>query len=565
MPFSDSGKSDVMLKRIHSEAEELIFGIIGKEDIQFQEPRGEYGDFATNICFSIAGKFKKSPQKIAQEIVEKITLPEGSLISRIESQNGFINFFINYNKATGLLIEEIKEKGADFGRGYSKGKIILEHTSANPDGPLHIGHGRNAIIGDSLARVMSFAGYDVERQYYLNDMGKQLAVVVYGLERFPIDKQKKNDHAIAEIYIKANKLYEESDEVKDKVSKLMIDYEAEKDEVVRKFEYAARFCLEGINETLSKLYIKHDTITWESQFVRSGLVNKVLSELEAIEYVKNDEKAIYLDLKEFGIEKELVLRRSDGTLLYATRDLAHHLWKSSRGRVIDIWGADHKLLARQISVALELLGAPEPEFVIYEFITLPEGSMSTRRGVFISVDELIKESINRAYEEVNKRRPDESEEFKHRVAEKVGIGALRFNIVRIAPEKSMTFRWEEALDFDRLGAPSIQYAYARARRILEQSEPEENFEVPELNEYEKALVKEIMKFPFIVENSALSRKPNIFANYLAGLTDSFHKFYMFTPVLKSEFKNFRLNLVLAFTLVIKKGLELLGIEAPERM
>ncbi len=554
-----------MLKRIYSEAEELIRIALGVEKVEFQEAREEYGDFATNICFSLAGKFKKAPQKIAEEAAEKIVLPEDSLISKVEAQNGFINFFINYTKVAELLIGEIKEKGEEFGRGSLEGKIILEHTSANPDGPLHIGHGRNAIIGDSLARILSFAGYEVERQYYLNDMGKQLAVVVFGLERFQLDKEKKKDHAIAEIYIKANKLYEESEEAKEEISKLMQAYEAGEVEVVRKFEEAARYCLEGIKETLKKLDITHDTITWESQFVRSGLAGEVVSKLEATEYAKRDGKALSLELKEFGIEKELVLRRSDGTLLYATRDIAHHLWKSSRGKIIDVWGADHKLLARQLSIALKLLGAEEPEFVIYEFITLPEGSMSTRRGVFISVDELIEESIRRAYQEVSKRRQNESEDFKLAVAEKVGIGALRFNIVKIAPEKSMVFRWEEALDFERLGAPFIQYAYARARRILEKDKVEEDFRVPELNEYERALIKEILKFPTVIENSALSRRPNLLANYLANLADSFHKFYMFTPVLKSEFKDFRLNLVFAFSIVLKKGLELLGIEALERM
>ncbi len=553
-----------MLKEVYSQAEDLLKEHILDEKVIFQPAREEYGDFATNVCFSLARKLKKPPQAIAEDIVSKLNLPSG-FIEKAEAKNGFINFFIDYKTLSGELLERIKREGENYGRGEAKGKIILEHTSANPDGPLHIGHGRNAIIGDSLARILSFYGYDVERQYYLNDMGKQLAIVVFGLERFELDKDKKPDHAIAQVYIKANRLYEESEEAKNRVAELMQRYEAGDEEVVKKFKEAAELALKGIKETLKRLGIFHDTITWESQFVRDGSVHKIVEKLASTEYAKQDGKALMLELKSFGIEKELVLRRSDGTFLYATRDIAHHVWKSSRGKVIDVWGADHKLLAKQISAVLNILGYNEPEFVIYEFITLPSGGMSTRRGVFISMDDLIEESITRAYKEVEKRRQDAGEEFKRKVAEAVGVAAVRFNIVRVAPEKSMVFRWEEALDFERQSAPFLMYAYARARRILDKTSPPESFSIGELSNDERVLIKHLAAFPVAVEEAAQSRKPNLLANYLIELASAFNRFYMNCPVLKSEERDFRLNLVQAFTVVMGKGLDLLGIEALEEM
>jgi arginyl-tRNA synthetase len=232
---------------------------------------------------------------------------------------------------------------------------------------------------------------------------------------------------------------------------------------------------------------------------------------------------------------------------------------------VDILGADHKLVSSQLSRALEILGEDAPELIIYEFISLPEGSMSTRRGVFISLDDLLDESVKRAYEEVDKRRPDESTKLKSSISESVGTGAVRFNVVKIAPEKSLVFRWEDALDFEKQGSPFIQYAYARACRILEHEKPSSDFDIKELKENEAALLKLLSKFPWIVKASAASRKPAILATYTSELASAFHRFYMFEPVLKSNEKDFRLNLVYTAAIVLENALNLLGIDALEKM
>ncbi len=526
------------------------------------EPPAGMGDLSSTVAFELASRLRRPPRDIAHDLADNVT--PGGLIDRVEAVNGYLNFYMDYGEAAGLIIREVLEGGDSYGRGRNKGRIVLEHTSANPDGPLHIGHGRNAILGDTLARVLRFSGYEVETHFYVNDMGKQLAVVVWGLRRLRLNRDKKNDAAIAEVYVRANELIQGEEGAQREVGELIKRYEDGDEEVEREFRTAAEYCLTGIRETLRRLGIRHDRYVWESRFVRDSSVGKVLEKLRDTEYVREGD-VLSLDLRSFGLEKELVLTRSDGTHLYATRDLAYHLWKAGLGRVIDILGADHKLLANQLRAVHRILGVPEPEVIIYEFITLPEGSMSTRRGVFISMDDLLEESVRRAYGEVDKRRVDSPRKLKEEIAEAVGAAAVRFNILRVAPEKPMVFRWEEALDFERQGAPFIQYAYARACRILEKEKPPGAFNVGELRENERALLKLIARFPDIVEQASDSRKPSHLTGYAVNLADCFHRFYMFEPVLKSERKDFRLNLVHATKITLGNLLRLMGIKALEKM
>jgi arginyl-tRNA synthetase len=537
-----------------------------KEDIEkkvvIEEPPGEFGDLSAP-CFDLAPILKKSPKVIAEELVREIETPKG-FIKETKAVEGYINFSLDYEGFSLDLIKKAIELNESYGRGEEKDKIILEHTSANPDGPLHIGHARNAIIGDCLARIMRFAGYNVETQFYVNDMGRQLAIVVLGLRKLKLDKKKKKDHAIAQIYIQANKMLKENPTLEGEVSELMQGYEEGDKGIKKEFETAANYCIEGIKETLGRINVKHDSFIWESSFVRDSSVRKVVEELRKSEYAKEGE-VLYLDLTPFGIKKELVITRKDGTYLYTTRDIAYHIWKSAQGLVIDVWGADHKLVAGQLKAALKILGYRAPEFIIYEFISLPEGSISTRKGVFISLDDLVAESITRAYTEVDKRRSEESEEFKQKIAEMVGIGAVRYNIAKISPEKAMVFKWDEALDFERQGSPFIQYAHARACRILEKTQVPKNFKIPALSKYEKHLIKAISKFPEAVKEAAETRKPSLIASYVLELANAFHKFYMFEPVLKSKEKDFRLNLVQATKITLRNALNLLGIEALEAM
>jgi len=530
----------------------------------------EHADLASRIAFSLARPYKKSPAIIAEDIVNHLAIPvENTLIADAVAVGPYINFFVNdsfLQKTLQAITGEIappEEK---------REKIILEHTSANPDGPLHIGHLRNAIIGDVLVRVLKRAGYEVETQYYLNDMGRQIAVVVWGAERLAYDETKKADHAVADVYIAANRMLEENSELLDEVGELMRRYEAGNEEVVQKYEAAVQKCLSGIQTSFERLNIQQVVFVWESEFARRGAVKEVIEELKQKGDIKREGAAILLQLE--GIEKALVIQRTDGTSLYTTRDLAYHRWKGKNcDRVIDVFGKDHELVSQQLAKALELLGVKSPEFVIFAFVSLPSGSLSTRAGRYISADELMEKIEEQAYTEVDKRRSDLDESKKREIARKVGIGALRYDMVKVSPDKHIVFDFDDALDIEKKGAPFIQYSHARAYSILRAAEEKgyavsENYNAALLKEpSEIELIRKLSKLGNIIEEASANLKVHQVAKSARELAETFNLFYKDCPVLtaEAELRKSRLALVDCALIGLRDVLDVLGIEAPDEM
>ncbi len=547
---------EVALKKLHiTDVNEIILE---------EPPNPSMGDLSTNIAFSLASKLKKNPMEIAQEIAEKIELP--LYFDKVETKGPYINFFIDYPLLATKVVNHIDK---NYGELLEKNeRILLEHTSANPNGPLHVGHLRNAIIGDSLKRVLEHAGYKVETQYYVNDMGRQIAIIVWGMDKFnfELDDEKKADHAIGEVYYQCNKMLEENPEYNQEIDDILYRYEKGEDaRLIDSFETVVEYCLDGIKETLKDLNIKINLFKWESTFLRNGTVQDVLEKLQPFTIQRD---ILYLPLEKYGVDKELVLRRSNGTSLYATRDLAYHQYKTKNSDIsLDILGADHKLAAQQLSIALELSGNRAPEVVFYEFIDLPEGSMSTRRGVFISIDEFIEESVKHARAELERRDMDLTEQQIDEIARIIGVGSIRFYINQISPEKPITFKWEEALSFER-GCASVQYAHARACKLLNKSDFDK-YEVVkcdyDISPDEAELIKQLSKFTEVITQSANERRVHHLAEYTLSLSKAFNKFYKSQQVIDSEHELFRLKLVDASRITLKNSLNLLGIKAPEYM
>ncbi len=557
-----------MLESIKSLEDAIIsLGWELPEDIRVEEPPNpNMGDVASSVSFQLAKTLKISPMDITKEILGVIVVPD--IFKNIDAKGPYINFFANYDKFTKIVLNSVQE---DYGTLEDKNiKIILEHTSANPNGPLHIGHIRNSIIGDSLARVLKSAGYEIETQYYVNDMGRQIAMIVWGILNldFEMDPSGKPDHEIGKLYFQVNEELRANPDLKVEISGILKRYEkGGDDELEQLFEDVVKKCLQGISITSARLNVMHDAFIWESRFIKNGSVARILKSLDA--YIqKND--VVYMDLNKYGIEKELILIRSDGTSLYSTRDLAYHLEKSENSDLsIDVLGSDHKLAIDQLNIPLELLGAKKPKVIFYEFITLPEGSMSTRRGVFISVDDLMEEAVIRAMQEIEKRRTDLDESERSKIAEQVGIGAIRYFIARLSPEKHIVFKWEEALSFER-GCASIQYSHARACKLLEKANYN-NMIVKEITDwvpehpFEIELLKSISKFSSVIEESARINRVHNIAQYSQDLAGAFNKFYKSVPVIGSEKEELRLLIVDKSRITIRNCLKLMGIEAPEVM
>jgi len=530
-------------------------------EIKLEKPK-EIADLAYP-CFQLAKKIKRNPLEIAEELAEI----KGEWIEKSEAVRGYVNFFINAEKLAMELIKQIEEMGDGFGKREKKGiKVIVEHTSANPNGPLHVGRARNPIIGDTIARLLKFYGYDVTTQYYVDDMGKQVATLFWGIKNLKLEaKHDKPDHKYVAYYQKASELAEKNPEVKKEIEEIIKKCEQGDKKLLEEIKEIYDEVLKGIMQSLNMLNIYIDEFVEESKFVLDGSVEKVVDELRKTGYVKEEGNALYIDLEPFGIhgrDKKFFLTRSDGTSLYATRDIAYHIWKGERADLmINVLGEDHKLEAKCVEIALKLLNKKTPEVIFYSFVSLPEGRMSTRKGRVVYLDDLIEEAIERAKKEVNERGIEDAE----KIAKSVAVGAIRYNIIKVKPSKAIVFKWEEALNFEGESAPFIQYAHARCCSILRKANYEKQSTAKYEHESEIKLLKKLALFPEKVKECAETRNPSLLAEYAHEVASTFNIFYRDCRVIGSEKEKERLALVNATRQVLKNCLNLLGIDALERM
>jgi arginyl-tRNA synthetase len=578
-----------------------------------EPPSPSLGDLATTICFELARSQRKTPQSLAAELKNHIR-PTG-LISRAEQVGGYINFFVDVTKLAEFTLPTIKKADLKYGHlkiGQGK-KIVIEHTSINPTKPLHIGHGRNAVIGDTLARIFRALGYKVEVQNYIDDMGLQVAETILAYQMIEPKPKTKFDHMLGLIYVDIHKRMESDPEIEKKVREILGQLESG-GEFTRLGRWLSEKCVRANLKTTDRLKITYDLLAWESDIARSGMLQETLNRLRATPYlVEGDGEhkgTLILRLADFGIEDK-VLVRSNGTAVYTARDIAYQLWKfgkvkaellfkfhskrpdgtktfttSPRGKpsrkfgnadiVINVIGAEQKFPQQVVFTALRALGL-EDEYknsyhLAHEHVWLPEGKFSGRTGTWVgySVDEAIEEAVERAWLEVEKRKPGAGKDFKKRTAEIVGIGAIRYSLIQTSPEKKVVFKWEEALNFEKNSAPAIQYSHARACSILRKSKglvgkPDyRQLKLPE----EQRLIKLLAKFPEVLLAAEEKLQPNLLALYAAELALEFNKFYEVAPVLDAEaaeLRATRLMLVDCVRITIRNALNLLGIVAPEEM
>lgn len=578
-----------------------------------EPPDSKLGDLATTICFELAKDLQKSPAELAQELAKSIK-PTG-IVASVEAAGGYVNFRVDLPGLVALTLNAIEEEDTEYGFQECGGeKVVIEHTSVNPTKPLHIGHGRNAVLGDTMARILGALGREVEVQNYIDDFGLQVAQTLLAHRIIGEKPEGKFDHVLGKLYVDIHERLSSEPELEDKAREILSELEAGEGKTVQEAREISERCVQANLGTTDRLNVDYDLLVWESDITNSGILGETLESLEETPYLVEGEDehegTLVLRLKEFGINDKVMVR-SDGTTVYTARDLAYQLWKFGRvkadlgfeehskrpsgmktyttnpegdsdskfanaDRVINVIGTEQRFPQKVVSTALKALGLEE-EFekshhLAYEHVRLPSKKFVGRRGTWIgyTVDDVIDETVSRAKTEVEKRNPDADPAFVEKAAETVGVGAIRYSLIRTSPEKEVVFKWDEALNFERNSGPAIQYSHARACSILRKAgekggrHSDDVFEEPQ--EYQ--LVKQLAKFPEVVQIAGEQLQPHLLAEYAAELALMFNKFYEVAPVIKAETKELkaaRLRLVNCVRIVLGSALALLGIKAPERM
>jgi arginyl-tRNA synthetase len=541
--------------------------------------------FKTAALEARSGKSIQVPQR-AEEIAALVAdqLPSLDLFPRVEAVKGYLNCYFDPHLFSARVVNRVLSK-EDFGRGDSQGeKLMVEFSQPNTHKAFHVGHLRSAILGDAVCRILDFAGYEVIRANYYGDMGLHVIKWLWNyLERH--DGEKPPEDAtrwMGDLYAEANRRLEENPDLEAEIRELYGRWDNQDPEIVALWEKTRQWSVEGFQTLYDELDIHFDRLyaNSEVEFQGKELVKNLIENGIAEDLRPDDAVIVRLD-DLLGLKKEkyrvLVVLRSDGTALYATEDLALAKLKFeeySLDRSIYVVDVRQSLHFQQVWKTLEIAGyewAERCQHLSYELVNLPGNVvMASREGTVVLLEDLIREAKERAYQVVEQKNPDLSDQRKTEVARAVGLGSIKFPMLDRENTRIVTFDWESALDFNGQAAPYIQYAHVRANSILNKA-PEISLEgiqpVYDLEETELALIETLAQFPAVVQNAARELKPLHITNALYGTAKAFNAFYREAPVLSAdpEVREFRLQLVEASRRVLCSGLGLLGIEAPRVM
>lgn len=534
-----------------------------------KSPNLEMGDFSFP-CFRLAKEFRKSPQDIARDIKEKLVADE---IEKVEVVSGYVNIFIKKDLYAQTVIEEIETKQYKYGSenvGEGK-KALIEHTSINPNASPHIGRARNALIGDSIVKLLKFNNYEVETHYFVNDIGKQISMLLVGTK----GKDNVTFDELLQLYIDINKEVKENKELEQEVFDNLNKLENGDEETIKSFRHIVQICIDGQRKIFAELGIHYDYFDYESDFILNGTVNEILKKLEETgKLFEAEDGRLAINQEEYKIPMKspvLVVTRADKTSLYPLRDIAYSIYKANRNadKNIIILGEDQKLYFKQISAVLDLLGYQAPQAVHYSFVLLPDGKMSTRNGTVVLLEDFMKEILEKTKQELAKRNNGEIDEEK---AKKIAYGAVKYTILKGSLEKNVIFDLEKSLSFDGDTSLYIQYNYARISSILNKA----NFaKMEKLTRFdllkepaEIELIQKLEEFKTIVSKVTEKLTPNLIANYVYELTKMFSSYYHDYSILNAEteeLKNMRLQLINAIGIVTKTSLNLLGIDTVDEI
>ena len=564
-----------------------------------RQPQRSYGDLSL-ACFDHARSLEVAPDALARRTAATIrgSLHPSGIVESAESVGGFVNLHLNRQRAAEMVLHEVLAQpnygSSDVGGGKL---VVVEYSGPNVGKPMHVGHIRSTVIGDSQANVLAFTGHRVHRLNYTGDIGLHVGKVIAAFDRWSSADAlaERPMEEMLELYVRFNAEAESDPSLASEAQAVLRAFEEGNEKVLATWKLIRDLSMEGFERVYDILDVRFDEVTGQSLFIEDGkgVVEEALEKRVARRLkqdVPSSSAAIVADLEDVtevaegaviamlephGLPDKVILR-SDGTATYSTQDLGAAVARRDNlefDSMIYVVGDEQRQYFEQIFKILELLGR---EWV-HDCVHIPfghlkvEGSkMSSRLGNIISLEDVLATAIHRA-SEIAKSKDGRvfTEEEISSIAKAVGIGALKYSILSTEHVKEVDFSWESALDFDSNSAPYIQYTYARASRLLARAFMEESPPPPQvpaqISDHEFALIRQVDEFPDVVLDCAVSFRVHRLAHYLSGLANSFGDFYNGERIFGSPEQEFRLALTAAARNVIGTGLGLLGITAPEKM
>ena len=556
-------------KYIREEIERAGFSLGDIEVVR--PPKENMGDFAVP-CFTIEIDGVKNPNEKARLIKEMLDL-NPDVISEVKVIGPYLNFVINREFLAKETLEAISQEGERYGsRGIGDGKsLLIEHTSINPNASPHIGRSRNSIIGDFLVRLYKFEGFDVETHYFINDIGKQISMLLVGVEQLgDIDNITFNE--MLQLYIDINEISKTDKEIEKKIFYYLNELENGNEEVRDKFRRITEICVQGQQDIFEKLDIHWDVFTRESDFVFEKKTNEILEELRRRGKLHEDENGrLYLDLSGYDIPTKspvLVLTREDKTSLYPLRDIAYTISKIERNEDnnIIVLGEDQEVYMQQIAAAMDILGYKAPKLVSYDFVLLNGDKMATREGKVVLLEEFIetaKKKLAQVFKEKGSNLTDDE------IAD-IAASCIKYNMLNVNRKRTVNFNLDSATDFQGNSAVYLLYNYARIISILEKSNycgfDEEVFKFKE--DLEISLINSLYDFPSVVDSTYSTQESVIIANYLYEVAQKFSRYYQKINILSEEdddTRRARLRLLESTKTVLENGMRILGINPVKRL
>lgn len=596
-------KLEITLQEAIIKALKSLYGeSVNTIQVQLQKTKKEFEGHLTLVVFPFLKISKKSPEQTAQEIGEWLVDNE-SMIAQFNVIKGFLNLVIT----SSCWIESLNDINAQTNYGFVSEKkdaplVMIEYSSPNTNKPLHLGHIRNNLLGYALSEILKANGNKVVKTNIVNDRGihickSMLALKKWGNGETPESSGKKGDHLVGDYYVLFDKKYKaELSELQSKglskdeaeaQSTLMAEaremlrlWEAGDMEIVSLWERMNSWVYDGFDETYKKLGVDFDKIYYESQTYLDGK-NVVIDGLEKGIFYKKDDGSVWADLTDAGLDHKLLLR-GDGTSVYMTQDIGTAKLRFDDypiNKMVYVVGNEQNYHFQVLSILLDRLGFEFGKGLVhfsYGMVELPEGKMKSREGTVVDADDLVEEMVNTAKETSEElgKLDGYTDEEANEVARIVGMGALKYFILKVDPKKNMTFNPKESIDFNGNTGPFIQYTYARIRSVIRKAE-EQKILIPsavttniELSAKEEYLIQLIADYAAIVKQAGDEYNPALIANYVYDLVKEYNQFYHDFSILREEnndLKIFRLILSTNVAKIIKSGMSLLGIEVPERM